>query len=134
MRSSGSKDLMSYPYPSIKWIWPPWESDEKIEQLHYWTVAQKTYKWSVTNTYGGSMVENICQAGCRDTLSSKMLALKKHGLPIVLHVHDEVGTLVKNRNKKKAVKLITKIMSTAPPWAVGLPLAEEGYTARRYRK
>ncbi len=125
---------MSYPYPSIKWIWPPWDSDEKIKQLHYWTMEQKTYHWVCKSTYGGSLVENICQASCRDILASKMLAMKKYYLPVCGHVHDEAIIIVKNKNRKKAVKLVSKIMSTTPVWAVGLPLAEEGYAARRYRK
>jgi DNA polymerase len=125
---------MSYPYPSIKWIWPPWDSDTKIKQLHYWTVEQKTYRWVCKSTYGGSLVENICQGSCRDILCSRMLAMKKKKLPVVLHVHDEAGALVKIENKKRAVKLMSKLMSEAPPWAVGLPLSEEGYAARRYRK
>ncbi len=97
-------------------------------------MEQKTYRWICKSTYGGSLVENICQASCRDVLASKMLAMKKHNLPVCGHVHDEALVIVKNRNKKRAKKLVSKIMSTTPVWAVGLPLAEEGYTARRYRK
>ena len=125
---------MSYPYASVRWIWPPWESEEKIEQIHYWTVEQKTYHWGQSTTYGGSLVENICQASCRDVLASRMLSMAKDKLPIVLHVHDEVGVMVKDKNVKKAEKLVTRIMSTPPPWAIGLPLSEEGYTAKRYKK
>ena len=125
---------MSYPYASVRWIWPPWESEEKIEQMHYWTIEQKTYHWVQTHTYGGSLVENICQASCRDVLASRMLLMDRHNLPVVIHVHDEAGVLVKDVNVKKAQKLVSNIMSSPPPWAVGLPLGQEGYTAKRYRK
>ena len=125
---------MSYPYASIRWIWPPWDSEEKIEQLHFWTIEQKTYHWIQTHTYGGSLVENICQASCRDILASRMLSMAKHNLPVMLHVHDEVGIMVKDKNVRKAKALMSNIMKTPPPWAVGLPLDEAGYTAKRYKK
>ena len=125
---------MSYPYPSIRWIYPPWESEDKIEQLHYWTVAQKTYKWSVTNTYGGSMVENICQGSCRDVLCSKMLVAEKHGLDIIMHVHDEMMTEEDYDKADRKSEVLDNIMSVPPPWALGLPLSGEGYVAKRFKK
>jgi len=125
---------MSYPYPSVRWIWPPWESDEKIEQLHYWTVAQKTYKWSVTSTYGGSMVENICQGSTRDVLCSKMLMAERYGLCIIMHVHDEMMTEEMYRKAERKSEVLDSIMSVPPPWALGLPLAAEGYIAKRFKK
>ncbi len=125
---------MSYPYPSVRWIWPPWESDEKIEQLHYWTVAQKTYKWSVTSTYGGSMVENICQGSCRDVLCSKMLMAERRGLAIIMHVHDELMTEEDYNKADLKSEILDNVMSIPPPWALGLPLKGEGYIAKRFKK
>ena len=125
---------MNYPYPSVRWIWPPWESEEKIEQIHYWTVAQKTYKWSVTNTYGGSLVENICQGSCRDVLCSRMLAAERRGLAIIMHVHDEMMTEEDYKDADRQSVVLDEIMSTPPPWALGLPLSGEGYIAKRFKK
>ena len=125
---------MSYPYPSVRWIYPPWESEDKIEQLHYWTVAQKSYKWSLTNTYGGSLVENICQGSCRDVLCSKMLMAEKRGLSIIMHVHDEMMNESDYKVADKKAVTLDKIMSTSPPWAIGLPLSGEGYIAKRFKK
>ena len=125
---------MSYPYPSVRWVYPPWESEEKIAQIHYWTVAQKTYKWSVTSTYGGSLVENICQASCRDVLCSKMLVAENHDLQIIMHVHDEMMTEEYYDQADHKSEILDNIMSVPPPWALGLPLSGEGYIAKRFKK
>lgn len=125
---------MSYPYPSVRMVWPPWDSDEKIPQLHYWTVDQRTYSWKNTSTYGGKLVENMTQGACRDVLCSRMLRLDKKDFPLILHVHDECGGEVKEENKDRAQQFMDKVMSTTPPWAGGLVLKGEGYVADRYRK
>jgi len=63
-----------------------------------------------------------------------MLLMARHNLPVMLHVHDEIGVMVKDMNVKKAKKLVSNIMSTPPPWAIGLPLDEVTYVAKRYKK
>lgn len=125
---------MSYPYPSVRMVWPPWEAKEKIPQIFYWTVKPPTYKWQCVSTYGGSIVENMSQGGTRDILCSRMLKLEKKNMPMVIHVHDEVGAEVRDSQKLRAQKLLDKVMSEAPPWADGLPLKGEGYVAKRYKK
>jgi len=125
---------MSFPYPSVRMIWPPWDSNQKIAQIFYWTVKPPTYKWQCVSTYGGSLVENICQGGTRDVLCSRMLKLERKKLPMVIHVHDEVGAEVRDLIKIRAQRLIDNVMSKTPPWAPGLSLKSEGYISKRYKK
>jgi len=51
-----------------------------------------------------------------------------------MHVHDEIMTEVSYKWADKISKVLDKIMSVSPPWAIGLPLSGEGYIAKRYKK
>jgi DNA polymerase bacteriophage-type len=55
------------------------------------------------------------------------------GYKIVLSVHDELLTEVPDLSEYSH-ETLSKIMSTNPPWAPGLPLAAAGFEAYRYRK
>ena len=80
------------------------------------------------------MVENICQASCRDILCSRMLAAEKRGLAIIMHVHDEMMTEEYIRHTKRKSEILDQVMSTPPPWALGMPLSGRGYVAKRFKK
>jgi DNA polymerase len=86
------------------------------------------------HTYGGSLVENITQAACRDLLAAALVQLDRDGLDPVLHVHDEVVCLVDEDAADDALAYATHVLTTVPDWAPGIPLAADGYVARRYRK
>lgn len=83
------------------------------------------------DTYGGRLSENVTQAVARDILANGIANLSKHGYKVVGHVHDEV--LVED-SQDGSVPAINKLLAANPDWAVGLPLAAEGYRCRRYRK
>lgn len=91
--------------------------------------------WGAVYTYGGKLMENIVQAISRDILADAMMMAHKMGAEIVLHVHDEIGTL-----KKKAdafgfgLKDLHYCMTTTPYWAPGLPLGAAGFEGRYYKK
>jgi len=82
--------------------------------------------------YGGTWIENAVQAIARDVFTEAMLRLEDAGYPVVLHVHDEivcelpvgVGTLEE----------FQKIMTTAPTWARGLPIAAKARNGPRFAK
>lgn len=78
--------------------------------------------------YGGLIVENVVQAIARDVLVDAMGRLEGVGIPVVLHVHDEIVAETDRLDEMVA------IMERTPSWANGLPLAVEGSTADRYRK
>jgi DNA polymerase len=82
-----------------------------------------------TRTYGGRLVENATQAVARDVLAEALVRLHERGYTVVGHVHDEI--LVEEPAELEAVR---RIMVASPPWAKGLPLDAEGFTANRYRK
>lgn len=84
------------------------------------------------DTYGGKLVENIVQATARDVLAEAMLRLAKADYPIVFHVHDEV--IAECENGKHSLEEMNDILSQAPDWAEGLPLAAEGFETNYYMK
>jgi len=94
------------------------------------------YHWGPL--WGGSLVENIVQAGSRDLLAYWLLRCENHGIPIVLHSHDELVACVRHKGAsihvEQILNKIFEIMVTKPDWAEGLPLAVEGEITERYKK
>ena len=105
-----------------------------VPQIGFWGVNSKTRKWCEMNTYGGKLVENICQAASRDVMAESMLLLEEAGYKIVLTVHDEIIVEVDDDDETRTVEDFTRIMETVPSWAEGLPIKVEAYEADRYRK
>jgi DNA polymerase len=91
-----------------------------------------TKQWVEGPTYGGSLVENITQAVCRDILAEAMLRVEAAGYPVVMHVHDEIVSEVAEDFGSKDE--FCAVMAEVPTWATGFPIAAEGYRRRRYKK
>lgn len=103
-------------------------------KLTYMGVNQYTRKWERIPTYGGKLSENATQAGARDVIAHQMPEVEAAGFEIVLTVHDEIVCEAPLDNPSLTSDRLSSLMSAVPPWAQGLPLAAEGYEARRYRK
>lgn len=102
-------------------------------QISYMGVSQYTRQWTRIKTYGGKLIENADQASSRDILASSMPRVEAAGYEIVLTVHDELLTETPDTDDYSSSAL-AGMMSTAPAWAAGLPLAAAGFETRRYRK
>lgn len=74
--------------------------------------------------WGGSVVENVVQALARIVVGEQMLKINEH-YRVVLTVHDAAVVVVPEDEVGEATKLITGLMSQAPDWAIGLPVACE---------
>ena len=85
-------------------------------------------RFTIVTDYGPVVVHNCCQAIGRDILGHTLVECEKAGIPVVMHVHDEVIA-----ETDRLADLI-EIMTTPPAWAKGLPLAAEGKLAERYSK
>lgn len=103
-----------------------------VKYITFWAVDQYTRKWGKSSTYGGKLVENICQAISRDCLANAMLALDEVGYKIVSHVHDEI--IVEMPEKVGSIEEMQKIMTRLPSWATGLPLGAAGEESYYYNK
>ena len=82
------------------------------------------------DTYGGKLTENLIQGLARDVLVSGMMRLRDAGFYIVGTVHDEIIADDDGDRLDEGSKLLT----IAPVWATGLPLAVDGFSCERYRK
>lgn len=89
--------------------------------------------WGRQSTWGGRLTENVVQAVARDVLAEGMIRAEEMGMPVVLHVHDELVCEVEEDNYECDIAL-AGLMSAPIPWAPGLPLAAEGYESEFYMK
>lgn len=107
--------------------------DEDSGQILYEGMNQYTRQWSVLETYGGKLTENIVQAIARDVFFSGMRRAMEGDYFVVLRVHDELVCEVPDSDAYSSAGL-AKHMSANPGWALGLPLSAAGFECYRYRK
>jgi len=136
--------VLCYPYPELRIVTTPWGAEK--EALTYMTVVDPARKlkiledanasgsWKRISTYGGSLAENVTQAVARDLLRDAMFRLDDAGYPINMHVHDEAVVEIPETAAPNELKKVEAIMAEVPTWAAGLPMAVEGWRARRYQK
>jgi len=102
-------------------------------KIRYSGVNPYSRKWVKQETYGGKLAENIVQAVSRDIFAYGMLNAESAGYEVVLSVHDELITETPD-NENYTAKVLSKIMTSPPRWACGLPLAAAGFESYHYRK
>lgn len=105
----------------------------KGDALEFWGTGQQTKNWTVLDTYGGKITENIVQATARDCLAVKMVEAARRGYRIVAHVHDEM-IIDAPKEDVDAAKLIDDMMAEPIAWAPGLPLKGGTYECSYYQK
>jgi DNA polymerase len=105
---------------------------EGKDTLYYEGVDTATRIWGKTSTYGGKLMENACQALCRDLLAESLLRLEAGGHAVVAHVHDE--PIVEAPHGELTDDMVSSIMCRVPDWAGGFPIAIDGHRGKRYRK
>ena len=122
---------LSYPAPEIQKKHTPWGDLRDV--LTYETTNQYTRQWQREQTYGGKLVENVVQAIARDIMAEAMLRIHEGGVySPVLSVHDEL--ISEAPLGVGSVQEFERLMAECPLWAVGCPVAAEGWTGERYRK
>jgi DNA polymerase bacteriophage-type len=120
---------LTYYGPKIKFEKTPW--GEKRAKLYHWDIHPKTRKWVFTSTYGGKLVENICQGTARDVMVDGMFRVMKAGFDLMITVHDEA---VAEHDKPGKLEEFERLLGRVPKWAEGLPLKVKGFESFRYRK
>ncbi len=102
-------------------------------QISYMGQNQYTRQWSRLTSYGGKILENICQAMARDVLFYRLPDIEEAGYSVRVRIHDEVITYAKDGLLWGHAHL-SGILAKPHTWAPGLPLAAAGFEAQRYRK
>lgn len=125
------------------WLWMRLPSGRRLayyqpklidDKLTYMGIDTYTRQWKRCDTYGGKLCENAVQAIARDLLVSAMQRMTMKGMRIVGTVHDEVILEAPKHEAVVRYKQASELMTTLPDWAEGLPVAVDGFVARRYRK
>ncbi|KAF0754814.1 DNA polymerase I [Aphis craccivora] len=119
--------------PGIGVVFATLLREQRIGQITYMGTNPYSRKWERLNTYGGKIIENICQSTARDVLAYNMPTIEKAGYEIVLTVHDEIISEAPDTPEFSAEGL-SKLLSFNPDWAFDLPLSANGFETYRYRK
>ena len=128
-----TKEWLLIALPSGRCLCYPSPRVDNEGKISYEGVNQYVRKWGRINTYSGKLVENIVQAFSCDVFYHGKLPAEEAGYEIILEVHDEFITEVPDSDSFSAEGL-SKIMSTNPPWAEGMPIAAAGFETYRYKK
>ena len=118
---------IAFPNPSVGEY--DWYGSTK-EKFEFWTPLGSGFV--KTDTFGGSLVENIIQALTRDILRDGMVAANNAGFTVIGHCHDEA--IAEGDDNKEDLKEFERLLCTSSPWADNFPIMTEGYIAKRYRK
>ena len=98
-----------------------------------WTcLRRKEGRTKRVRVYGGVIAENCCQALAAVIIGDAMLAIDREGWRVVLQVHDEIVTVVPERDAQDAARRIKAILCTPPAWAPGLPIDADVGFGRSY--
>jgi DNA polymerase len=82
--------------------------------------------------YGGAWAENVVSGIARDLLAAALMRLEAAGYAVVMHVHDEV--VCEAPNDFGTVDEFKRILTEAPSWAEGLPIAAKVRNGPRFSK
>jgi DNA polymerase len=82
--------------------------------------------------YPGLFFQHSVQATARDLLAVGMQNVETAGYPVVMTVHDEVISEV--RQGEGNLTHFMQALTMKPLWAAGLPLLADGWRGFRYRK
>ena len=80
------------------------------------------------------LTENAVQALCRDILVEALIALERAGIPVVLHVHDEIVAMMVDTDAVRLYPAFQSIMNAQPKWAKGFPISVGCWLNQRYVK
>lgn len=109
-------------YPNLR---KEWDEEKQKTSIVYNSRKGPVYLW------GGTVVENVVQALARIVVGLQMIEIN-HKYRVALTVHDAAVCVVPEDEVDEAISYITGIMSVAPEWATGLPVACEANAGDSY--
>ena len=119
--------VLCYPYARF-------EDDELTYAKSAWKPQADAKHWPRARLWRGLACENITQAAAHDLLRHSLRVLDAEGIEVVGHVHDEVIVECDEKDADRVSARLLEVMTTAPAWAEGVPLAAEGHVMLRYGK
>lgn len=108
--------------------------NSKTNRFQYLARTTRFGKKRDMAVFPGHLAENYAQALARDVFSDMMLRVEDAGIPIIMHVHDEMVCEVPEDRAEELLETLLAIMHTPPAWAPDLPVAAEGQILNFYSK
>jgi DNA polymerase bacteriophage-type len=93
----------------------------------------RTGAWGLVYTHPGKLTENAVQALARDLLAGGLEQSEAAGVPVILHVHDEIVGEV-DAGDTGALARLQSALAAPPAWAPDMPLKTSGFASAFYRK
>lgn len=109
-----------------------WGTGDTSIQIQY--IRKENTGLVKKSTWGGSLVENVCQAIARDLIAQGLINLHSEGFQTILQVHDEVVVLVAGEGGSTLMAAVESCLTRQHPVYAGLPLKVESWIGKRYRK
>jgi DNA polymerase len=122
---------LHYLRPRLEEVLAPW-GDYKMS-LTYEGLNDK-YQWDRISTHPGKLTENGDQAISRDILSAGMRKAAKAGIPVVMHVHDQIVGLVKEEDADDGLATLIQCMTDRDEWMGTIPLKVAGHISTHFVK
>jgi DNA polymerase bacteriophage-type len=104
-----------------------------VDVLKTYGVSQYTHQWGVENKHGSLLFQNCVSAIARDILTAATTRFEAAGLPVILHVHDELLAEVPVEHGVTH-SMVHALMTQRPAWTAGLPIDAECWVGNRYGK
>ena len=111
----------------------PWDATQMIRNFTYLGMNDKR-QWVRISAHAGGLVENIIQSIAGDILWMGLTRAVRHGLDVIVHVHDEIVVETEKARAEETLKLLIKLMTDVPAWALDLWLGAAGVITDIYTK
>lgn len=122
---------LHYLRPKLEEVLAPW-GDYKMS-LTYEGQNDK-YQWDRISTHPGKLTENADQAIARDILASGMRKAAKAGIPVVMHIHDQIVGMVREEDADESLKTLIQCMTDRDRWMGDMPLKVAGHISKWFVK
>lgn len=99
-----------------------------------WKPKADAKEWPRGRLWKGEALNHVTQGTANDLLRYALRELDDLYYRISMHIHDEIILEVPEADAEQAIQDITKIMTTPPDWAKGLPLETEAKVLHRFGK
>ena len=127
---------LSYYLPEVRRQEAPWSTDVRPAYLDNFTYMGMNIKnqWVRISAHAGGITENIVQSLAGDILWNGIMNATDAGLPVVLHVHDEIVIEVPDTEAEQSLETLRQCMVAVPTWCSDMWLGADGFTTKRYTK
>ncbi len=100
--------------------------------LTHMGINSKTKEYERQTTWGGILVQNVCEGVARDIMVTGMFTVEENGYKVLLTVHDEV--MSERKKGMGSLRAYNHMLSNVPFWAKDCPVKVNGWRGRRYKK